>query len=332
MPGDLLGPFDGQVLDAGSGKPVEGAAVLGSWAFEDGGGLTGPSSAAWQLTETDADGRYAIGRLSTIAGGRIARFTVVVYKRGFAGWRSDRRFEDFSARHDFAQRGNIARMARMPAEGSHIRLVRFVGAGGPLLAKLGWELQQASLEAEAARGRGESEGGVAPAPATAGGVLDANQLLSADELKAVTGYGGDLTVEKLGDLPTTAQYDSAHFHAEGQPEKFDAALRLFRLPKADAEKQYEVLVRELPGAEEKNEVGDRSLRAREGEVFAVGALDRAHGVVVLFTCGVAQCSDHDTAVKLVRRMWTRLGRLSRAPAEGPAAPAGLTPPAEKEAP
>src|SRR5690349_21719697 len=50
IPGDLSGPFEGRVVDAGTGKPVEGAAVLASWAFESGVGLPGPAAAESSLT------------------------------------------------------------------------------------------------------------------------------------------------------------------------------------------------------------------------------------------------------------------------------------------
>ena len=45
-PGDLLGPFDGIVVDAETDRPIAGALVAGSWAFERGIGLTGPAGAS----------------------------------------------------------------------------------------------------------------------------------------------------------------------------------------------------------------------------------------------------------------------------------------------
>ena len=55
----------------------------------------------------------------------------------------------------------------------------------------------------------------------AGPPLDATPLLSVDELRAATQYAGELTTEKLTDLPTTPTYDSVHFKATGKPETFD---------------------------------------------------------------------------------------------------------------
>jgi hypothetical protein len=307
-PGDLHGPYDGQVLDADTGKPLAGAAVVGSWSLEDGVGLIGPEGAAWRRVETDADGRY---RLEAFAGGRgrLARFTLLVYKRGYVAYRSDRRIEDASARHDFTQRENVVKLERFPEAMTHAAHLRYLGAGGPLLAELGPELQQASDE----------RAGSASATVAAQSAPDATQLLAPDELKAVTGFEGRFEMRKLGDLPTTAHYDSAHYKAEGQPERFDAALRLWRLSPDEAERQYRKLLLEYPGAEERNEVGDRSLRAKEGEILAVAALDRTRGLVLVFTCGSGQCHDGDTVMGLVKRMWPRLERAlaARAPAAEP---------------
>src|SRR5438477_262232 len=47
-PGELTGPFDGQVKDSATGRPVAGATVAASWGFEIGRGLTGPAAAATQ--------------------------------------------------------------------------------------------------------------------------------------------------------------------------------------------------------------------------------------------------------------------------------------------
>jgi hypothetical protein len=341
-PGDLRGPFAGQVVDAASGKPIEGAAVLGSWAYETGRGLGGPAAAASKLVETDADGRYELQRLDDDidSRARLDRFTLVIYKRGYVAWRSDRRFEDLSARHDFAQVGNLARLDKLPANLSHQRHLVFVGAGGPLLGRLGWELHEAALEGAGPKGEageqpeekaGEEKPGEAKPAAPQKPPLDATPLLSADELKAVTRFPGPVEIGKLGDLATGPNYDSVHFVAKGQPEKYDAAIRLFHLPPAEAEKQFDVLAKEMPAATEKNEVGDRSLRGREGEIYAVAALDRARGFVLVFTCGSGQCPDFDTAVGLVKRMWPRLPKTMHAPSlEAP--PAETRPPSDLKEP
>ncbi|MCA1664043.1 MAG: carboxypeptidase-like regulatory domain-containing protein, partial [Myxococcales bacterium] len=96
MPGDLLGAFDGQVLDAQSGKPVTGAIVQASWAFESGRGLTAPAGGAVVTVATDADGRYLIERLADLPSSRarVVAVTLVVYERGYVAYRSDRVFDN----------------------------------------------------------------------------------------------------------------------------------------------------------------------------------------------------------------------------------------------
>src|SRR3954462_10751955 len=42
-PGDLLGPYDGIVLDADLDRPIAGATVAASWAFENGIGFHAPA-------------------------------------------------------------------------------------------------------------------------------------------------------------------------------------------------------------------------------------------------------------------------------------------------
>jgi hypothetical protein len=143
-------------------------------------------------------------------------------------------------------------------------------------------------------------------------------LLSVDELKAVTGFDGVFTLAPLGDLPDGPTYASLHFKAKGRPESFDAAVRVYRLEPAAAEKRYQALLHELPAAEGRDELGDRSLRTREGDILGAAVLDRAHGVLLLFTCGSGLCDDGDRVVALLRRMHARIGRLGRAP--DPAAP------------
>ena len=97
-------------------------------------GLHGPVAAPWALVETDADGRYRIGRLADPpASTRLTRFTVVIYKRGYVAYRSDRRFDDFGPRTDFTQTHHEVRLERWRSDISHVRHLRYIG-GGPTLA------------------------------------------------------------------------------------------------------------------------------------------------------------------------------------------------------
>ncbi len=350
FPGDLLGGFDGRVIDAASGKPIAGAIVQASWAFETGHGLVAPAGGAVTTVATDNDGHYTIDRLADLpsARARVIGVTIVVYQRGYVAYRSDRVFDNAlggaRARTDFAQHNNLAKLDRWTSALSHVKHVRFIGGSGTLKRALGNEVVEASLELSAGPQKPSRAAAEPHRPP-----LDASPLLSLDELRAVTGYSGDLTVEKLGDLPTTPTYDSLHFKATGKPETSDAALRVWKLTPAGADARFAKLLTEVPHAERKDEVGDHSLRGFDGRIVAVAAVDHAHGVVIELTCGLDQCRDADQAAALLRRVLARADRLGQplvktteepkptepAPSEPPKAeepPQSEQPPAEEENP
>jgi hypothetical protein len=320
-PGDLLGPFDGQVLDSESDRPVGGATVAASWAFERGVGLVGPAGAREVVVETGADGRYRIPSLSPLPTGastRVRRFTLLVYHRGHVGWRSDRRFPGGAARHDFAQHGNRIRLDKWQPGFSHHQHLVFLGGGDAIRTAAAWEVQPASLELE---GKAPGTFGAAPGgPAAAVNALDISKLLSEDEVRGVTGYASGFDVGKLSDLPTTEFYDSRHFKAVGKPESYDVALRVWLLGTVAAEAQYRKLLAELPGATVSDEIGDTSLRARTPDVSGLAFLQRDRGVVVSVTCGIAQCPDPAMVLRLGKLVESHLVELPPAPGSAPAEP------------
>jgi hypothetical protein len=316
-PGSLLGPFDGRVVDSVTGKPLGGALVFASWGFEVGRGLVAPAGAWVETAETDGDGNYTVPRMASVPGSRtrVMRFTLIIYKRGYVGYRSDRRFDDFGERHDFSQHMNVAKLDRFSGAMSHVKHVRFLGGGAEVKRALDRELVEASLEL-----------GQPPrtTEAPAGPLLDATVLLSLDELKAATGTAADFSVERLPDLPQTSTYDSRHFRAIGKAETFDAAIRVWKLGSAGAaDARFESLLREVPNVETKNEMGDRSLRGNDGKngqppkILAAATEDRARGVVIELTCGVELCRDADQAAALLKRILQRDDRLGHAPEAAP---------------
>jgi hypothetical protein len=336
-PADLLGPYDGIVIDADSERPVVGALVAASWAFERGIGLQGPFGSHEVTTETGADGRYRIPRLDTLPNGlstRVRRFTLIVYHRGHVAWRNDRRYPSRESRQDFSQRGNRVRLEKwQPGHLHHEHLV-FMGGGAKVRAAAAWEAQPAVLELDGERAGGApgARAAAAAAAPSAAKLLDVSHLLSEDEIRGVTGYVGEFEVGKLADLPTTEFYDSRHFKAEGKTENHDVGLRVWRLGTAAAEVQYQKLLRELPGAKAQDEIGDLSLRAQAGAIRGLAFLARERGMVVSLTCGVAQCPEPELLLKLAKLVESRLVDVPAeaprpAPAQPPApAPAGPLPP------
>jgi hypothetical protein len=332
-PADLLGPYDGLVFDAETDRAVSGATVAASWAFERGIGLTGPAAVREVVVETGADGRYRIPRLRDLPGGgtmRLQRFTLIVYQRGYVGWRSDHRFPTGDRRRDFAQRGARVRLEKWQDDLSHFQHLAFLGGGAAVRKAAAWEVQPASLELE-----GVAPGRRAPpeeAPVAGPAPLDATPLLSEEEVRGVTGFAGPFEIGRLGDLPRTEFYDSRHFRAQGRTEQYDVALRVWRLGQAGAEAQYNRLAAELPGAEPRDEIADASLRARTPDVLGLAFLDRDRGIVVSVTCGTAQCTDPAMLLRLARLIEARLPDLPSP--EGaratPAAPEGAQEPQGQE--
>jgi hypothetical protein len=308
-PGKLTGPFDGKVVDAATGRPIDGAMVYATWTLENGYGLTQPAGFREFVTSTDAGGNYRVPAFARVRptagaaparGGRLTGFHLVVYKRGFVGYRSDRRFGDLGPRFDFAQRANRIALERWRSDYSHARHIRYLG-GGPTISSLtGWEAVDAAAElsGEGAGPRVDTDL-VAPRPAH----LVAAQLLTVEQVKEITGYDGSFETGPLGDEPDTAAYSSQHFKAMGRPESYDLAVRLWLLDPGGAQQRYEELVGSLPEVEETNEIANRSLRAREGDITGVAFLDGNRGMVVLLTCGQAQCASVDAAVALGRKMF-----------------------------
>lgn len=300
-PGSLVGPFDGKVVDARSGDPVAGALVYATWTFQTGYGLQSPAGFREASTSTDANGRYQIAAVSDMPGGsHLTDFFLVIYKRGYVAYRSDRRFEDLGPRLDFAQHQNQARMDRWRNDYSHVRHLRYVG-GGPAIATLtAWEGEEAAAELT-----GVKEG---PRVATdliiAGrGGVSASQIVTEQDIRAMTGFDGTFETGPLNDEADTDAYSSQHFRALGQPESFDVSVRLWKLDTAAAETRYGELTESLPKVDQADEIADRSLRATEEQIHGVAYLDRGRGVVVMLTCGLSQCKSIDSLVAIGRKSY-----------------------------
>jgi hypothetical protein len=162
---DLLGPYEGQVLEAETGRPIAGAMVIGSFGFSRGVGLRAPAGAAVVTARTDADGRYRIVAPEPLPTGpslRLDRFTLIVYRKGSTAYRSDRMLlsDRIEARRDFTQRGNVVRLGKLDT--GHARHLEFLGVwGGPasLARALRWEFDEAARET-----RADGAGGARNAP------------------------------------------------------------------------------------------------------------------------------------------------------------------------
>jgi hypothetical protein len=313
-PGDMLGPFDGTVVDAETDRPIASATVAASWAFERGIGFSGPAGMRDFSVETNADGRYQIPTPSDLPSGgstRLRRFTLVVYRRGYVGYRSDFKFGSNEIRHDFSQHVNKVRLEKWQSTLEHRAHIAFLG-GGPAIGKASaWEAQPASLECEglapghvAEATRAESRG-----PLSAQ-LLDASPLLSVEEVRGVTGFAGDFEVGRLLDKVRSESYDSRHFKAKGKPEAFDVGVRVWLVGSVAAEAQFQKLEGELPAAMVTEEIGDRSVRARGGDVLGLAFLLREKGMVIQISCGASQCTEAAMVLRLAKLVESHLSELS----------------------
>jgi hypothetical protein len=306
-PGDLRGPFTGRVVDAASASPVAGALVYASWTFEAGAGLPIPGGYREHIGNTDANGYYEVPRVGAAPdGARLVDFTLVVYKRGFVAYRSDRRFSDFGPRLDFSQKQHQIALERWRDDYSHARHLRYVGGGAAVTALTSWEAEEAIAELSGARAKGPGEllPGIGEGP-----YVVAAQLLNEADIKAQTRFDGSFETGPLGDEPDTSAYSSQHFKALGRPESFDVAIRLWRSDAGGAQSRYDELRTSLPEIDERDEIASRSLRALEGDIRGVAFLDGPRGLVLLLTCGKSQCATMDDAVALAKQAHAKIERL-----------------------
>jgi len=311
--GDLRGPFTGRVVDAETDRPIVGALVYASWRFVGGFGFDEPTGWREHIGSTDANGGYRVPKLAGGPGSssRLSDFHIVIYKRGSVAFRSDRRFDDFGPRNDFTQTGGKLALARWKPEYSHVRHLRFVG-GGPTLSELtSWEVADAVAELAGERQvpvATRPSGPAQPAPVAPVGEerLHAEALLRPSDIQGQTGFEGGFDQGKLEDEPSGPTYDNVHLKARGRPESFDVALRVWKLPPTEAEQRYTRLVEELPQAQSKNELGQRSVRAATpgGDILGLAFLDGEW--VVLIQCGASQCRSPETVLALARLVRERL--------------------------
>jgi hypothetical protein len=101
----------GVVVDAETGKPVEGAAVLVEWTITKGlPGLSHTESYQVYETNTDNNGKYTIPR---IINPLVHSPNITIYKKGYVAWNNKLIYPDYKERGNFVLKdGSIYKLEK----------------------------------------------------------------------------------------------------------------------------------------------------------------------------------------------------------------------------
>lgn len=116
----------GTVVDAETGKPIEGAVVLVEWTKTKGKWLGLPSTESYHVIEkvTDKQGRFSVPKIRGIS---VNPPDITIYKKGYVAWSSRITFPDFRARVDFKWGDNyIFKLERFDRKYTHIDHTFFI--------------------------------------------------------------------------------------------------------------------------------------------------------------------------------------------------------------
>ncbi len=324
----LAGPFDGQVIDENTGEPIQGATVVGVWSYDEGDGLVGPSGSEVFEKKTDQAGRYRIPVAPRHKRGshlRLVSFQLVVYKRGYVGYRSDRHL-DGSSRSDFTLRHNRVLLRKWRDTDSHAQHLVFLAAPATVAQLSSWEREAANVDLYRELG-GERAGpspATEPTPEPTLQLLDARAVLPPEDVRRRTGYTDAFEVKELGDLARTHFYHGVHLQAVNRDEVWDVAVRVWKNPPGGLQPVIETFEATLPQVPISGEITAESWVYDGDDVRAVAFLDRERNVGVLITCGAMQCADIETAIILASFVHDNLDALQlvEAPSERAPGPPG----------
>lgn len=135
------GGIPGKVVDAETGKPIEGAVVLVEWDIIKGFGLSYTERYKVFETVTNEDGWFTFpGVLNPL----VNSPNLVIYKKGYFGWREDYTFPDYREKHFRWTSGCVFRLERFVRGCLHNRHLSFIGGGIGSLGEVASKLDQAA--------------------------------------------------------------------------------------------------------------------------------------------------------------------------------------------
>lgn len=324
----LLGPFDGQIVDSTTGEPLQDAVVVGVWSYDRGDGFIGPHGSESVSVQTDSAGRYRIRRAPTRVRGttvRLVSFHLVVYKRGYASYRSESLMLG-GTRRDFTGRHNRIAMDKWRERDSHADHLLFLAPPREVRRVAGWEERDANLDLYRALGgsTGESAGLQPEGGGQAGGEapskledlwLEATEVMLPEDVAMRTGFDGEFVVEDLGDFPRSHFYHGVLYRAEGLEQEYDFSFRVWHEPPGGLDPVVQIFKDNLPVEPSAEVTPETWVYEEPGTQFrGVGFIDRETETGVLVSCGPAQCIDVETAIILAKYISGRLDKLERLPA------------------
>ena len=136
----------------------------------------------------------------------------------------------------------------------------------------------------------------------------ASRILFSDDVRQITGYAGSLRGSSLTD-PGDAT-STWHLRAIDKPERYDVAVRVWRLSGSALTHRYEKLLGSLPGSKQLPILGDRSFVIAQGEILGLGFLSQSASSLVLLTCGRGQCTTDDQLQKIAGKVAKHLNAIS----------------------
>ena len=115
MVGSCSAEITGTVVDAETGKPIEGAVILVEWTMTK--GVPGMShTESYKVIEeiTDKNGKFTLQELLIPL---VHSPDITIYKKGYVAWNNEYTFPDYKKRSDFRLRDdNIYKLEKFKAE------------------------------------------------------------------------------------------------------------------------------------------------------------------------------------------------------------------------
>ena len=118
-------PIEGTVVDAETGKPIEGAVVLAEWTITKGIGLTATESYMIVETVTDRNGKFKIN--AYVLNPFVNKPRLTLYKAGYTAWNNRFIFPGYIPRKETRwQSNNTYAIEKFKEEYSHTEHVSFI--------------------------------------------------------------------------------------------------------------------------------------------------------------------------------------------------------------